>query len=692
MKKLSIFLIYFLSFEAARAAGPCEEAMLAPFLSTHLVEVSQAAFPERAFGDAKAKLDADLNAVLALSPGERTFANTVLAVEKAADQFTQTMFAILNVIDTTYPAERQTEKEEFEQKVSRVTSGFNLNRDLYLAMKDQVPRSKSEKALLAHYRRVFEDSGVGLDENVRGLVQTISEDLDKLTSRFFEVVRNDVGAVALQQSDLVGQSPELVKGLTRDESGYLLATNQSRVVATFLREATDSSARKKVYRAFRSRAPENIDNLLQMVHLLIEKSKLKKATGALDGLISPHSLASNRDEVKRVLNDLVTRLRPTMQARLAELKLLKQKKEPGMEFHPSDVFHYEALINSQSQLKDGGVQARPGNVEKYFPAPRMLDRVFTLYGRLYGLKVIPRPDLSGIHSSVNVVEVRKSSGEPLGFLYIDLFAREEKMTGTNRVAGLARPTHGSHHATAYMALSLGKEMDFGQRGMNFSEIKLLMHETGHALHSLLAKAEFGSLWGFERTYDFLEIPSMLGEELVHDPKVLRELSGLAKNEKRKLPWAMARAMVERNNGFSYANSSQVSPTYLHHSIFLAWLDMKIFDRSKAFESPAELNQMYRDAFKDFYGMEADPEDQFPQSFFHVAVGYAGNYYSYVWSQIAVAHIVQRLRERGGLDNPSATFELVTKLLEPSQATNSKEALEDYLGGPLDPGPYLERFR
>jgi len=104
------------------------------------------------------------------------------------------------------------------------------------------------------------------------------------------------------------------------------------------------------------------------------------------------------------------------------------------------------------------------------------------------------------------------TGEPLGMFYLDMFPRDGKVQSLRRVR---------HHQ--WQALSDGKYQrptvallcNFPPPSadkpslLSTQDVETLFHEFGHALHSIVTRANYGRFAGTHVPTDFVEAPSQM---------------------------------------------------------------------------------------------------------------------------------------------------------------------------------------
>lgn len=678
LKNISIALIasgLLMPIGAAQASPECEAVLVASWLPD-LPRLTEPGFLHQRLASAKKDLTTAVQEILEIDQNQRTFTNTVLRLEDARSRYLEEIVYYLAVASTVVPGDGQQDLQKIQVDAFDVLNELALNHELYLAIQDQKPESPAQQALLKEYMEMFRENGATLDQASRKTIQKLQTEMSELQVAYLNNLKKEI-LVSFREDELKGVDLTTLKPTA--EGLYQIAAQSSDSVRKILTSATSEETRKKIFLAYRSRAPKNSEILIDYVNKAGEIAQLLGKDNTLDSLISPESLARNRQEVARVIGELRAHMQPGLTAKREAMQALKAASGSTKPLAPWDIFYFE----SQLEKKEAATKTNELNgIERHFPAIATMERALHVFARLLSLQVVERKDLVGWTPEVRAFEVRKLDGAPVGLLYLDPHSRLEKDPNTAFVSRLAAPEANRQAPAVAVVFNMGPREEADSKYLEIQKVGTLVHEFGHAFHALLAKADYVSTWGYNRTIDFIEIPSNFGELLLTDPDTLMAIAdgGLTR--------AQAEAVARELSG-----TPRVSPTHLHNTFFLAWIDQLLFDRASGPSTltPAQLHRLYRQAHFDFYGIETDPGDRFFDSFSHLVVGYGGNYYSYFWSKMAAIHIWDRMSALGGFHSPVARAKYVSEVLEPTTAVHAQQALENFLGTPMSPVPYLRRL-
>jgi thimet oligopeptidase len=161
-------------------------------------------------------------------------------------------------------------------------------------------------------------------------------------------------------------------------------------------------------------------------------------------------------------------------------------------------------------------------------------------------------------------------------------------------------------------------VNLNREGLSLREMETLLHEFGHALHSLLSNTRYAGQGGTNTALDFVEAPSQMLEEWVYDPEVLALMKTVCSTCEAVPSELLARAEHSREFG----KGIQIARQHLFASYDLALY-------GKAPSDPLTLWKKMEGATP----LGHEKGSLFPASFGHIAGGYAAGYYGYLWSLV-----------------------------------------------------------
>lgn len=153
----------------------------------------------------------------------------------------------------------------------------------------------------------------------------------------------------------------------------------------------------------------------------------------------------------------------------------------------------------------------------YFELNKVIDGVFGLATRLYGVHFTPNDTLPIYHPDVKTFDVTDSDGTHLGVLYTDFFPRSTKSPGawmTEFKGQWHEPDGSDSRPVISIVMNFTKPTATEPSLLTPNEVRTFLHEFGHALHGLLSKVRYESMSGTNVYRDFVELPSQFNENFL----------------------------------------------------------------------------------------------------------------------------------------------------------------------------------
>lgn len=107
---------------------------------------------------------------------------------------------------------------------------------------------------------------------------------------------------------------------------------------------------------------------------------------------------------------------------------------------------------------------------------------------------------------------------------MDLFSREGKQGGawmTNFKEQYIDKNGNNHRPHVSITTNFTRETESVPSLLTFNELETLLHEFGHALHSIFSNTHYKSLSGTHVLWDFVELPSQLMENYATEKDFLK---------------------------------------------------------------------------------------------------------------------------------------------------------------------------
>ncbi|MET3058573.1 oligopeptidase A [Serratia marcescens] len=529
--------------------------------------------------------------------------------------------------------------------------------------------------------RDFELSGIGLSVDKQQRYGEIVARLSELGSTY----SNNVLDATMGWSKLITDEAEL-SGLpesalaqaqamaqAKEQDGWLLTLDMPSYLPV-LTYADNRALREEMYRAFATRASDQgpnagkWDNSEVMAETLALRHELAQLLGFdtyADKSLAT-KMAESPEQVIGFLSDLAKRARPQAEQELAQLRAFAKQHYGVDELEAWDITYYGEK-QKQHLFSISDEQLRP-----YFPEQRVVEGLFEVVKRIYGITAKERKDVETWHPDVRFFDLFDANGELRGSFYLDLYARENKRGGAwmDDCVGSLRKADGTlQKPVAYLTCNFNRPLGDQPALFTHNEVTTLFHEFGHGLHHMLTQIDTAGVSGINGVpWDAVELPSQFMENWCWEPEALAFISGHYQSGE-PLPKEMLDKLLAAKN-------------YQAALFILRQLEFGLFDFRMHFEYSPEKGAQILPTLAEVKKMVAvvpSPSwGRFPHAFSHIfAGGYAAGYYSYLWAEVLSADAYSRFEEEGIFN-----------------AETGKSFLDNILsrGGSEEPMALFKRFR
>lgn len=583
------------------------------------------------------------------------FENTIVALENVGEELDR----VLNVFYPLMSADSDNEMMEISlrvsAKLSEYSTNISLNEGLWKKIKEVYDNQKmfnldvEDQMLLQRTYDSFARSGANLQGKDRETYRKLSAELSELTTKFGQNVLKELNTyeIWLTSDDLAGLPESSIEAaaLAAKEKGrdgeYLFTLAQPTYMA-FMKYSSRQDLREKMYRLYNGRNQKgefsNVEVMKRIVELRREIANLLGYKTYAEYSLE-RTMAQTPENVYGLLDQLRDAYRP---AQVAEFKAIEeyasQLEGREIKLQPWDYSYYS------NKLKNAKYSYNEEELRPYFELNNVIDGVFGLATKLYGLKFTKITNVDVYHPDVTAFEVTDAKGEYVGLIYTDFFPRASKrpgawMTGfkdqSNLNGVMTRP-----HVSIVMNFT--KPTADKPSLLTPYEVETFLHEFGHALHGLMASTKYASLSGTSVYRDFVELPSQFNENYLTQKEFL---DGFAKHyiTGEPIPQELVDKIIASSQyGAAYACLRQLSFGYLD----MAWhTSTSTIEDAAAFENEAMKGV---EMFTPIDGCTMSPQ------FSHIfSGGYAAGYYSYKWSEVLDADAFSMFLKNGIFDKKTA---------------------------------------
>lgn len=595
------------------------------------------------------------------NPEEPTFDNTIAVEDNSkGEHYYDLLDRVSNIFSCLMSAETNERMEELAQKLSPILTKHEndivLNPKLFARVKAVYENHREltpeEQMLLDKEYDAFVRRGALLDEKGKDQLRKLTEEASMLSLQFSQNLLKENKAFTLhitdkeQLSGLPETAVEAAAQTAKDKEleGWVF-TLDFPSYSPFMTYSTQRDLREKMYMARNTECiHDNDQNNLEICKRLIN---IRREIAQLLGFdtyaeyVLKHRMASTTTNVYKLLDDLIDAYKPTA---IEEVKAIEEKAKAmeGSDFkvQPWDSAFYSHKLQMERYNLDAEM-LRP-----YFQLDKVIQGVFGLATRLYGITFKENKNIPVYHSDVKAYEVFDKDGSYLAVFYADFYPREGKQGGAwmtefqgqyiNKKGQNIRP-----HVSVVMNFT--KPTEQKPALLTLGEVETFLHEFGHSLHGMLANSRFESLSGTNVWWDFVEMPSQFMENYAVEKDFLRTFATHYETGEPLPDELIERIVKSRNFNVASACLRQVS---------FGLLDMAYYTQTKEFTE--DIIPFEKKAWAKAIITEQLPNTCMTVQFSHImAGGYAAGYYSYKWAEVLDADAFSMFKKNGIFDPQTA---------------------------------------
>ncbi len=584
-----------------------------------------------------------------------TWENLIIPLDKINDDISRFWSPIGHMNSVMNTDELRDAYDSCLEELSIYSTEMGQNAGLYEAIKSVLEKAKNKK-LNATQIKILEDevdgfklSGVALPEKEKARYKEIKQKLSALTSKFEQNVLDATKAWSLHITDkneLAGLPDYAVSmaeaaAAQADKKGFMLNLQMPCYIAV-MTYADNRELRQKMYTAFSTRASNqknnkaefnNDDVIAEILSLRQEAAKLLGFENYAERSIYT-KMAKDTKTVQSFLLDLASKAKASAQKDLKELHEYAAKSLQGETLQPWDTAYYSEKLSIE--LYELSQEA----LKPYFPEHEVINGLFTIVNRLYGVTIKVSDEQSTYHKDVKFYDVYNQQDEKIAGFYFDLYARENKRGGAWMDVCLSRfkLSDALQLPVAYMTCNLTPPLDGKPALFTHDEVITLFHEFGHGLHHMLTEVDYPAVSGIAGVeWDAVELPSQFMENWAWEREALN-LFAKHYETGESLPDDMYTKMIAGKN-FQAAMQ-------LLRQVEFSLFDLAIHANPKI-ESAKQVQETL-DAVRNEVAVIKPPEwNRFQNGFSHIfAGGYAAGYYSYKWAEVLSADAFELFKEEG----------------------------------------------
>ena len=612
--------------------------------------------------------------------------NPLMALDVMTERLDFAMSVVNHLTHVATTPELRAAHNAVQPKVSAFYSGLPLNERLWKAIKSYAETSAG-KALTGTEQRFlkktidsFKRHGAELPEEGKIRLKQLDVELTEITTKFSENVLDATNAFELMVDDekrLAGLPPSAIAAArasaeNKGKTGWRF-TLQGPSYTAAMTYLDDEQIRHQLWQAYNTRATETpFDNsglLKRILELRREKARRLSFRDFADFVLDDRMAHSGE-----VAQTFLDRLRVQTEARFrqenAELETFAGKK-----LHPWDVGYWAEKLRVKVYDFDEEV-LRP-----YFRLENVVNGMFEIFGKLFGMKVTPNDGAPLWDSSVRSYSIHDSrTSQLLGHFYADWFPRENKRGGAwmdSLITGY--PESGKPHV-GLICGNLTPPVAEKPSLLTHREVETIFHEFGHLLHHMLSRVPVHSLSGTNVAWDFVELPSQIMENWCWERAAL-DLFARHWETSELIPDEL---FVKLNKTRTYRAANMQM-----RQLGFGFVDLALH---RIWNGETTVLEFARQALSPFVASTLPGNYAMIASFTHLfgdPVGYGAGYYSYKWAEVLDADAFSRFRKEGVFDE-TVGKSFRENILEKGDSEDPAVLFRNFMGRDPDPNALLER--
>ncbi|HVE44504.1 MAG TPA: M3 family metallopeptidase [Gammaproteobacteria bacterium] len=514
--------------------------------------------------------------------------------------------------------------------------------------------SDAQRKTIENELRDFKLAGIHLPPAEKEAFAALQQQHSQQTTRFSENLLDATHGFSLAITDkaVLSGLPDYAIQLAANHAkqknleGYLLTLDYP-TYSTAMKFLKDRSLRKKLYEAYVTRASDQgphagkWDNTAVMHNILNTRHSIAKLVGFQN--YGEYSLATKMakkpEEVLNFLEDLAARSRPFAETEYKELQAFAERTD-----HVTDLAAWDVAYYSE-KLCEATFEFSQEEIRPYFPIEKVMQGMFGLVNKIYGITIRPVPGVDVWHPDVTFYTIHDENNKLRGGIYVDLYARTHKKDGAwmdDHSPRHRSTTEELQYPIAFLVCNFMPPVDHRPALLTHDDVLTLFHEFGHCLHHLLTQVDNLSVSGIHGVpWDTVEFPSQFMENFCWEKEILNALSSHVETGE-PLPDTLYKKMLDAK----HFQSGLQMIRQIEFSLFDFLIHLKFNP-----EEPDQIQSVLDSVRKQYSIVQPPAFNRFQHSFSHIfAGGYAAGYYSYKWAEVLSADAYAQFEEKGIFDH------------------------------------------
>ena len=585
-----------------------------------------------------------------LNSADPSWENFVVPLEIIDEKLSRVWSQIGHLNSVVNSEELRKEYNKNLGKISLYYSELAQNLKIFTGFKNLTLKKNYSKLSVIQKKIVndelvgFKLGGIDLSTKKQNTFKEIKSTLSKLSAKFEENLLDSVNAFNLHitSKDILSGLPTNIlksaqlKANENKKKGWLFTLDFPTYIP-LMQYADNRQLRQDMYYAYATKASElsnkKLDNTSHINEILKLKLQLANILGFEDyaSMSLTTKMAKSSDQIIQFLNNLARKAKPFATKDMYDLE------EIGARYNINKIEAWDIAYLSE-KIKIEKFNFSDLDIKNYFPKPKVLNGLFNLVRRLYGI-TITRAKTDVWHKDVEFYEIHNQRHKLIGQFYLDLYARKNKRGGAWMDEAISKFNFNGFESipAAYLTCNFSSPSRGRPAYFTHDEVITLFHEFGHGLHHLLTDITHYSVAGIKSVeWDAVELPSQFMENFCWEWSVIKDMTEHV-DTKKTMPKILFNKMIEAKN---FQSGLQT----------LRQVEFALFDITlhSSYKPASGKFLAHLEKIRASIAIVKPPNwNRFPHSFSHIfAGGYAAGYYSYKWAEVLSADAYSLFEETG----------------------------------------------